>query len=102
MPDKDALFKPHKRDSRLAVASKFIMNIVRTTLISILALAFGFWLIMASNMGPVYLPQIMDGGLDIWIRGLLLAFGLAICLATAIWVVLSIYHGFKHLFDSTK
>ncbi|WP_300312998.1 hypothetical protein [uncultured Psychrobacter sp.] len=48
------------------------MNIIRIILISTLAFAFGFWLIMASNMGPAYWPQVMNGSLDIWIRGLLL------------------------------
>ena len=27
---------------------------------------------MVSNMGPAYWPQVMNGSLDIWIRGLLL------------------------------
>ncbi|HAM60935.1 MAG TPA: hypothetical protein DCP60_03740, partial [Psychrobacter sp.] len=66
--------------SGLASVGKIIMNIIRIILISILAFAFGFWLIMASNMGPAYWPQVMNGSLDIWIRGLLLVSGLFIWL----------------------
>ena len=52
-----------------------------------LALLFGFWLIMASNMGPAYLPHLMNGALDFWIRMILLGLGLSIWLITALWVI---------------
>lgn len=48
---------------------------------------FGFWLLMASNMGPAYLPHIMNGELDFWIRMLLLGLGLGIWLSTALWSI---------------
>ena len=52
-----------------------------------LALLFGFWLIMASNMGPAYLPHLMNGALDFWIRMTLLGLGLGIWLITALWII---------------
>ena len=52
-----------------------------------LALLFGFWLIMASNMGQAYLPHLMNGALDFWIRMTLLGLGLSIWLITAVWFV---------------
>ena len=52
-----------------------------------LALLFGFWLIMASNMGPAYLPHLMNGALDFWIRIILLGLGLSIWLITALWII---------------
>ena len=53
-----------------------------------LALLFGFWLIMASNMGPAYLPHLMNGALDFWIRMILLGLGLSIWLITALWIII--------------
>ncbi|MGM8870876.1 hypothetical protein ACS8E3_04215 [Psychrobacter sp. 2Y5] len=78
------------------------MNIVRTLLISILALAFGFWLVMASNMGPAYLPQVMNGSLDIWIRMLLLVSGLVIWLTIVIWLIRIIYRYLAKLIKTVK
>ena len=52
-----------------------------------LALLFGFWLLIASNMGPAYLSHIMDGALDFWIRMTLLGLGLGIWLITALWII---------------
>ncbi len=50
-------------------------------------LALGFVLIMASNMGPAYLPHIMGGALDFWIRMTLLGFGLLIWVITPVWTM---------------
>ena len=52
-----------------------------------MSLVFGFWLLLASNMGPDYLPHIMDGALDFWIRMMLLGLGLGIWLITALWII---------------
>ena len=52
-----------------------------------LALLFGFWLLLASNMRPAYLPHIMDGVLNFWIRMTLLGLELGIWLVTAIWMI---------------
>ena len=42
---------------------------------------------MASNMGPAYLPHIMDGELDFWIRMTLLGVGLGIWISIALWLL---------------
>ena len=52
-----------------------------------LALIVGLWLIMASNMGPAYLPYIMNGDLDFWIRMTLLGVGLGIWISIAVWLL---------------
>lgn len=60
-----------------------------------LGLVFGFWLIMASNMGPAYLPHIMDGAWDFWIRMTLLGVGLGICISISVcllWLVLRYFY----------
>ena len=63
-----------------------------------LGLLFGFWLIMASNMGPAYLAHIMDGALDFWIRITLLGVGLGICISIAVWLLWLIVCYFYDLF----
>ena len=73
----------HNRRSFLRSFSRVILKITGAGL----ALVFGFWLLLASNMGPVYLPQFMDGALDFWIRMTLLGLGLSIWLITAVWFV---------------
>lgn len=50
-------------------------------------LALGFVLIMASNVGPAYLPHIMDGALDFWTRMTLLSLGLLIWIITPVWTM---------------
>ena len=67
----------------LETVGKIILRIIGAGL----ALLFGFWLIMASNMGPAYLPHLMNGALDFWIRMILLGLGLSIWLITALWVI---------------
>ena len=64
-------------------------SLIRITLRIIgagVGLIFGLWLIMASNMGPAYLPHIMDGALDFWIRMILLVLGLGIWISIAVWL----------------
>ncbi len=67
----------------LITFGKIILRIIGAGL----ALLFGFWLIMASNMGPSYLPHLMNGALDFWIRMILLGLGLSIWLITALWII---------------
>ena len=67
----------------LETVGKIILRIIGAGL----ALLFGFWLIMASNMGPAYLPHLMNGALDFWIRMTLLGLGLSIWLITALWII---------------
>ena len=52
-----------------------------------LAVIVGLWLVMASNMGLAYLPHIMDGALDFWIRITLLGVGLGIWISIAVWLL---------------
>ena len=66
---------------------KGIGNIILRIIGAGLALVFGLWLVMASNMGPAYLPQIMNGALDFWIRMILLGSGLGIWISTAVWLI---------------
>ena len=73
----------HNRRSLLKNISRVILKITGAGL----ALVFGFWLLLASNMGPVYLPQFMDGALDFWIRMILLGLGLSIWLIAALWII---------------
>ena len=69
--------------SLLITFGKIILKVICAGL----ALLFGFWLLLASNMGPAYLPHIMDGALDFWIRMMLLGLGLGIWLITALWII---------------
>lgn len=63
----------------------FISKIIIRIIIAWLALAFGFWLILASNMGPAYLPEVMNGALDIWIRFTMIGVAALIWIATPVW-----------------
>ena len=67
----------------LETVGKIILRIIGAGL----ALLFGFWLIMASNMGPAYLPHLLNGALDFWIRMTLLGLGLSTWLITALWII---------------
>ncbi|WP_133104704.1 hypothetical protein [Psychrobacter sp. 201] len=71
------------RLSLLKNIGKIILRIIGAGL----ALIVGLWLIMASNMGPAYLPHIMNGDLDFWIRMTLLAVGLGIWISIAVWLL---------------
>ena len=59
-------------------------------------LALGFVLIMASNVGPAYLPHIMDGALDFWTRMTLLGLGLLIWIITPVWTMWMILRYLYH------
>ena len=78
-------YSPNHNDWRSLLINfgKIILKVICAGL----ALLFGFWLLLASNMGPAYLPHIMDGALDFWIRMTLLGLGLSIWLITAVWFV---------------
>ena len=66
---------------------KNIGNIILRIVSAGLAVIVGLWLVMASNMGPAYLPHIMDGTLDFWIRITLLGIGLGIWISIAMWLL---------------
>ena len=55
-------------------------------LVAVLALASGFWLVMASNMGPAYLTNVCNGCLDFWIRMKLLGLGFIVWIITVAWL----------------
>lgn len=76
----------------LETFGKIILRIIGAGL----ALLFGFWLIMASNMGPAYLPHLMNGALDFWIRMILLGLGLSIWLITALWIIWLMLRYYQH------
>lgn len=65
----------------------FIGKVFVRILVAVLALASGFWLIMASNMGPAYLTNVCNGCLDFWIRMTLLGLGVIVWIITAAWLV---------------
>ena len=66
-----------------------------------LALLLGFWLMLASNMGPAYLPLLCNGCLDSWVRMLLFGAGISLWAITAIWLLWVMlrygYNFIKHL-----
>lgn len=66
----------------LSTIGKLLFNLVATEIL----LSFGFWLILASNMGPAYLPNIMDGALDMAIRLTMLGIATVIWLVTPLWL----------------
>ena len=71
------------RRSLLKNTGKIILRLVGAGL----AVIIGLWLVMASNMGPAYLPYIMDGALDFWIRITLLGLGLGL----GIWISIAVW-----------
>lgn len=73
----------HKVHTALTVVSKIVTRMIGAGLM----LAFGFWLLLASNMGPAYLPHAMDGALDFWIRMTFLGLGLGLWIMTAVWLI---------------
>ena len=67
------------------IIGKMLLNLLITGLL----LGFGFWLVIASTMGPAYLPKVMEGGLDMWIRFIMLSISTMIWLVTPIWCIWS-------------
>lgn len=79
-------------ENKLAILNRLslLKNIVKIILRIISANPapiIGLWLIMASNMGPAYLPHIMNGDLDFWIRMTLLGVGLGVWISIAVWLL---------------
>ena len=73
----------NKQHHLLTVIGELVIRI----LVAVLALAFGFWLLLASNMGAAYLPDVCDGCLDFWIRITLLGLGFTLWIIAAAWLV---------------
>lgn len=82
----------------LKVVGKLIIRIATAGLL----LAFGFWLILASSIGPAYLPEVRNGALDIWIRLSMLGTGAVIWIATVIWFVWILFRYVHQLIKRTK
>ena len=66
---------------------KVFIRIILRVIGAGVGLILGLWLVMASNMVPAYLPQVMDGALDFWIRISLLGVGLGIWISTVVWLL---------------
>ena len=91
--------------STISNRRSLLKNIGKIVLITVgagLAVTVGLWLVMASNMGPAYLPHIMDGALDFWIRITLLGVGLSIWISIAVWLLWLILCYFYDLIRSNQ
>lgn len=86
----------HQSHLVLRVVSKIVIQMIGIGLM----LAFGFWLLLASNMGPAYLPHVMDGALDFWIRMTFLRLGLGIWIMIAVWLIWLVLRYLYRLFGS--
>lgn len=79
---------------------KIIGKIAFIVIFTGVILALGFWLLMMSNMGSVYLPNICNGCLDTSIRMTLLVVGISLWILVAAWIIwhilLYLYHLMKH------
>ena len=76
----------------LDMLGKLLLNLAITGML----LGLGFMLFVFSNIGPAYLPNILDGELDRYIRFTMLAFGAITWLITPIWFLYSsIRYGYK-------
>lgn len=94
----DELRTCHNRRSLLKNIGKIVLRIFGAGL----AVIVGLWLVMASNMGPAYLPHIMNGALDFWIRITLLGMGLGIWISIVIWLLWLILCYFYNLIRSNQ
>ena len=72
----------------LDAIGKLLLNLTITGIL----LGFGFWLALASTMGPAYMPEVRDGALDMWIRFTMLGISAIIWLVTPIWFLWSSIH----------
>ena len=76
----------------LDMLGKILLNLA----IAGMLLWFGFILFVFSNIDPAYLPNILDGELDRYIRFTMLAFGAITWLITPIWFLYSsIRYGYR-------
>ncbi|ALF59337.1 hypothetical protein [Psychrobacter urativorans] len=75
------------------LVAKIILRIINVGL----AVAIGFWLFLASTMGPSYLPNMCTGCLDFWIRMTMVGVGAAIWMATAFWLIWLAWLTFRYI-----
>lgn len=71
----------HRRYTLVALIGQILANTARAGLL----LGFGFWLLLASNMGSAYLPNVLNGSLDMGIRFALLGIAAMIWFVTPLW-----------------
>lgn len=66
--------------------ARILKGLLRLTLVGI-GLSVGFWLMLSSNMGPAYLPEVWAGQLDFWIRMAMLIIGGVIILLSLAYLL---------------
>jgi len=92
-PSEPAIY-PKWRAS-LQITGKIAFIVICTGVI----LTLGFWLLMMSSMGSVYLPNTCNGCLDTSIRMTLLVVGIGLWVLVATWIIwhilLYLYHLIK-------
>ena len=84
---------------KLHSSLKMIGKIVRRIIYTGIIVAFGFWLLIMSNMGPAYLLNVCNGCLDIWIRMTLLGAGISLWVLVVMWFV---WHLLRSIYDLIK
>ena len=65
-------------------------NIIIKIIIALVLVTFGFWLLLASNMGATYLPNVIDGTLNIPIRFTMIGISVIIWIVTPLWFLWSV------------
>lgn len=73
--------------SERCASLKMIGKIILRTIYTGMIVALGFWLLMMSNMGPAYLPNVCNGCLDMWIRMTLLIAGISLWILVIMWCI---------------
>lgn len=81
----------HRHYTLVALIGQILANTARAGLL----LGFGVWLLLASNMGPAYLPDVLNGSLDMGIRFALLGIAVMIWLVTPLWWLRFCYQSYQ-------
>ena len=94
----ERLFMKQEKRLLYKLAVKVIIRFISAGL----AIVFGFWLFLASTMGPSYLPNMCNGCLDFWIRMTMVGVGAVIWIATAIWLMWLAWLTFRYIWRVIK
>lgn len=86
------------RQGVLRVLMRFLFRLIITALV----FAFCFYLIILSNMGGAYFPNINDGALDIPIRIALIGISAWIAFSAVTWLVWQIFQDIKKAYKTIK
>lgn len=81
----------HRRYTLVALIGQMLANTARAGLL----LGFGAWLLLASNMGSAYLPDVLNGSLDMGIRFGLLGIAAMIWFVTPLWWLRFCYQSYQ-------